>query len=48
LSFTKSNQLSNYIEKHVKDSYENNEEFKKLVDEDETLKKIVEFSSNLE
>jgi len=28
--------------------YENNEEFKKLVDEDETLKKIVEFSSNLE
>jgi DNA polymerase-3 subunit alpha len=48
LSFTKSNQLSNYIEKHVKDSYENNEEFKKLVDEDETLKKIVEFSSKLE
>ncbi len=48
VSFTKSNQLSNYIEKHVKDSYENNEEFKNIIDEDESLKKIVEFSSNLE
>jgi len=48
LSFTRSNQLSNYIEKHVQDSYENNEEFKKLIDEDETLKQIVQFSANLE
>jgi DNA polymerase III alpha subunit len=48
LSFTRSNQLSNYIEKHVKDSYENNEEFRKLIDEDETLKQIVQFASNLE
>ena len=48
VSFTRSNQLSNYIEKHVKDSYENNEEFKKLIDEDETLKQIVQFSANLE
>ena len=48
LSFTRSNQLSNYIEKHVKDSYENNEEFRKLIDEDETLKQIVQFASSLE
>jgi len=48
ISFTRSNQLSNYIEKHIKDSYETNKEFKNLVDEDETLKKIVDFSSKLE
>jgi len=48
LSFTKANQLSNYIEKSIKESYENNEEFKKIVDEDENLKKIIEYASNLE
>jgi len=48
LSFTKSNQLSNFIEKHIESSYKNNEEFKNIVDEDEILKKIVKFSSNLE
>ena len=48
LSFTRANQLSNYIEKHIKDSYEQNEEFKKIVDEDDTLQQIVKYASNLE
>jgi len=48
ISFTKSNQISSYIEKHVKTSYEENKEFKAIVDEDENLKKITKFASNLE
>ncbi len=48
LSFTKANQLSGYIEKSILKSYEENEEFKSLVDEDEELKKIVNFASRLE
>ena len=40
LSFSRANQLSSYIEKSIKQSYEENEEFKKIVDEDEELKKV--------
>ena len=48
LSFTKANQLSGYIEKSIQTTYDENEEFRKIVDEDETLQKIVEYASKLE
>jgi len=48
LSFTKANQLSSYIEWSIQKSYQENEEFKKIVDEDEVLQQIVKYASNLE
>lgn len=48
LSFTRANQISSSIEKHIQSSYEENKEFQELVDADETLKQIVDFSSYLE
>jgi len=48
ISFTKANSLSTYIEKSIEKTYNENEEFKKIVDEDEILKKIISFSSKLE
>jgi len=47
LSFTKSNELSNYVEKSIKHSMEN-EEFANIVKDDENLTKIVELASRLE
>ncbi len=47
LSFTKSNQLSNYIEKSIDKSLEN-EEFANIINDDENLQKIVKLASRLE
>lgn len=48
ISFTRANQISWFIEKNIKTSYEENKEFKELVDDDDTLKKVLDFSSYLE
>jgi len=40
--------MSSNIEKNIEKSYNENEEFKKMVDGDETLTKVVNFASKLE
>ena len=48
ISFTKANKLSSYIEKSIIKSYEENEEFKQIVDNDKTLQEVVKLSARLE
>ena len=48
ISFTKANAMSANIEKNIEKSYNENEEFKKMIDENETLTKVVHFASKLE
>lgn len=48
VSFTKANAISANIEESIDKSYNENKEFKATVDEDDTLKDIIKYSSKLE
>ena len=48
ISFTKANILSNYIEKSISKTYDENEEFRQQIEQDSTLQRIVELASRLE